>query len=62
MNQIRGQRDRHPSGKPIRRDKKTGWQDGYRVQDGPRLPSLQRDRHNIEAIGFTANLVQEDEE
>ena len=61
MDHIRGPRDKHPSGKPLRRDKKPGYADGYRNQDKPRTARLRSER-KINAIGFTANLICDDEE
>jgi hypothetical protein len=52
----------HPSGRPIRRHevkKHSIW----RVPDrGPVIPRLQDEETSVEAIGFTANLISEDDE
>lgn len=52
----------HPSGRPIRKREVKGRQI-WRVPDhGPVIPRLQNDYERTEAIGFTANLVNEDDE
>lgn len=48
MDRIRGPRDKHPSGKPLRRDKKLDYADGYRNQEGPRVARL---RNNCQQTG-----------
>ena len=52
----------HPSGKPVRTSRvvgKTVW----RIPDkGSVIPRLQDDKQNVNAIGFTAQLVSEDDE
>lgn len=62
-NPIRGHRDAHPSGKPIRKDQRRDWHDGYANREEPKTVRLQQDS-NVSAIGFTANLTTdyEDEE
>ena len=59
-NRIRGPRDKHPSGKPIHRDNRRSYGDGYANREEPKVVSL-RSRGKVEAIGFTAHLVCEDD-
>jgi hypothetical protein len=51
----------HPSGRPIRKQEVKGRQI-WRIPDrGSVIPRLQEDEQHVEAIGFTANLVSDDE-
>jgi len=52
---------KHPSGRPIRREKKPGYADGYRNHDGPKTWRL-RAGNSVNAIGFTADLWKESDE
>ena len=53
--------DKHPSGRPIRNQRvvgKTIW----RIPDkGSVIPRLQDDKKDVHAIGFTAQLVCDDD-
>jgi hypothetical protein len=59
--ESRGVRERHPSGRPIRRENRRTYQDGYRNEDGPRTVRLRRDR-NTQAIGFFADITADQQE
>lgn len=60
MDRIRGPRDKHPSGKPGRRDERRDWPFRMPTEE-PRTIGLRKDR-GVTAIGFTANLVDDKEE
>jgi hypothetical protein len=60
MDQIRGPRERHPSGKPIRKEKRSPCVDGFANRDGYKSVRLRADK-TVNAIGFTANLISDDE-
>lgn len=62
MNKIRGPREKHPSGRPIRRPYQRDWPHRLPQEDGPRILGLRKDRQSITAIGFTAGLVADDGE
>jgi hypothetical protein len=55
-------RKRHPSGRPIRNDWVVGKQI-WRIPDkGAVIPRLQDEKSSVSAIGFTAQIVADDDE
>lgn len=59
--QIRGQRDKHPSGKPIRRVERRTYGDGYANRKEPKTARL-RTKDKVAAIGFMAHLSRDEDE
>jgi hypothetical protein len=60
MERIRGPRDKHPSGRPIRRDNKRSYGDGYQNRDEPATQRLRKKEGGLNAVGFVANLTVDD--
>jgi hypothetical protein len=60
MERIRGPRDKHPSGRPIRREYKRGFADGYPNRDEPATQRLRKKEGSVNAVGFVANLTVDD--
>lgn len=61
-NRIRGPRDKHPSGRPIRPRPQREWPYRLPHEDGPRILSLRKDWQTTTAIGFTADLGAEEDD
>lgn len=68
MNPIRPPRDKHPSGRSLRREQRRGWPDGYANREGLKTVRL-RDpeskveaKSKVEAIGFRTPMLGQDDE
>jgi len=61
MDRFTGHRDKHPSGKPIRRVERRSYGDGYANREEPKVARL-RVKNQVEAIGFMAHLSRDEGE
>lgn len=61
VNRIAPPREKHPSGKPLRRDERRSYGDGYANRDEPKTARL-RQKHNTEVIGFVTDFLTDDDD
>lgn len=59
---ICGPRNKHPSGRPIRRSGQQDWPYRLPKEDGPYTLGLRKERQSTSLIGFMANLGNGDDD